>query len=106
MPVQVRALSFAGQLIAYRVTCPFCANRCTLNIWVRLAAGAVSLASAEVAAVLAILFVNAQTQLVAAHLQLGIAFLAAAAIIMVIGGQALAVVICSRFGSLVKPGVL
>ena len=106
MPVQVRPLSFAGGLVAYRVTCKFCLNQCTLSFGVRFAAGIVGLTSVGVTVALLILFVNTHTQLIVAHQHLGIALLTAAALILVVGGQALSVAICSKYGALVKPGVL
>jgi prepilin signal peptidase PulO-like enzyme (type II secretory pathway) len=106
MPVQVRPMSFAVNLIAYRVTCPFCLNQCTLSVWVRFVAGVVGIASVGIAATLAILFVNTHTSLITAHQQLGIALIATGVGIVVVGGQAMSVAICSKFGFLVKPGVL
>ena len=106
MPVQVRPLTFVGPLITYRVTCPFCTNQCTLNVWVRLAAGLAALASVGLAVILAILFISTYTERIDSLGQLGIALLGTAVMIIVLGGQALSVVICSKFGSLTKPGVL
>jgi|SRR5581483_1307073 len=106
MPVQVRPQTFIGPLIGYRVTCPFCTNQCTLNVWVRLAAGVAALASVGLAVILAILFINIYTQRIAALGQLGIALLGAAVMIVLLGGQVFSVFICSKFGSLAKPGAL
>ena len=106
MPVQVRPLSFAGGLIAWRVTCKFCLNQSTLSFRVRFVSGVVSFASAGIAVVLLILFVNTHSQLVVAHQHLGISLLTAAALIWVAGGQALSVAICSKYGALVKPSLL
>jgi len=93
-------------LSLYRVTCPFCLHQCALALRVRIAAGAVGIASVAVAAILVILFVNANTQLIVAHQQLGITLVAVAVMAVIAGGQALSVVICSRFGSLAKPSLL
>ena len=106
MPIQVRPLSFAGGLVAWRVTCKFCLNQCTLDFWVRIAAGVAGLASVAVAATLLILFINTYSGLVAAHQHLFITLLTAVALILVAGGQALSVVICSKYGVLVKRTVL
>jgi hypothetical protein len=59
-----------------------------------------------IAATLLILFINIYSGLIAAHQHLVLTLLTVIALIMVVGGQALSVIICSKYGVLVKRTVL
>lgn len=107
MPVQVRPpWLYPGYWGGNQFTCKACLHKCALNPGVRLAMGALSLAAIGVSVALLILVVNTCTQLIAAHQQVAFALLIAAALVIFAGAQALSNVICCKYGSLVKPGLL